>query len=39
MAVFIQVVTFCTVKRLAANFSDRIATSVFRVKMLKEIML
>jgi hypothetical protein len=39
MAVFIQVMTFCTVKPLAAKFSDRIAASVFRVKMTKKIIL
>jgi len=38
-AVFLNVVSFCTVKSLAANFSDQISASVFRVKMTKEIML
>ena len=38
-AAFIQIVTFCTMKPLAANFSDRIAASVFTVKMTREIMM
>jgi hypothetical protein len=36
---FVQVMTFCTLKPLAANFSDRIAASVFRDKMTKKIMV